>query len=78
MHEECYLNLSLSEKLTFVLQNLQNYEIHLIFLEIGKCNFKTNFVPKTRENYKSFTIQQLKEKSINPGLPLVFIDRVHF
>ena len=26
----------------------------------------------------SFTIQQPKEKSNKPGLPLVFIDNVHF
>ena len=30
------------------------------------------------EKYLSFTIQQPKKKGIKPGLPLVFIDSIHF
>ena len=37
-----------------------------------------NVIPKTVEKYLSFTIEQPKKKRIKPGLPLVFIDSVHF
>ena len=33
---------------------------------------------KTKEKCMSFTIEQPKTNSISPGLPLVFIDSVHF
>ena len=59
-------------------QNLQNYDSHLIFQEIGKYNFKTNIVRKKMEKYMSFTIKQPKKKDVQPGLLLVFIDRVLF
>ena len=58
--------------------NLQNYDSHRIFQEIEKCNFKINIIPKTIEKYTSFTIQQPKRECIVPGLPLVFVDSVHF
>ena len=58
--------------------NLQNYDSHLIFQEIGKCNFKINVIPKTIKKYMSFTIHEPKEKGMKPGLLLVFIDNVHF
>ena len=43
-------------------QNVQNYDSHLIFQDIEKCNFEINVLPKTVEKYISFTIQQPKEK----------------
>ena len=58
--------------------DLQNYDSCLIFEEIGKYNFIINVIPKIIEKYLSFTIQQPKKKGIKPGLPLVFIDSIHF
>ena len=58
--------------------NLQNYDSHLIFQEIGKYNFKINVIPKAIKKYMSFTIHEPKEKGMKPGLLLVFIDNVHF
>ena len=51
--------------------NLQNYDSHFIFQEIGKYSFKTNVIPKKIEQYKSFTIQKPKKKDIKPGLSLI-------
>ena len=57
MHQESNLNLSLTKKVPFVFHNnLQNYDSHIAFQEIGKYNFKINFIPKTVEKYKSFPI----------------------
>ena len=59
--------------------SLQNYNSHLMFQKVGKYNFKLIFIPKTIEKYMSFTIKQQPKKScINPGLPLVFLDNLHF
>ena len=63
---------------SLVFHDLQNYNSYFISEWIGKYNFKTNFIPKTIEQYISFTIQQPKKKGIKPRLPLVLIDRVHF
>ena len=43
------------------LQNYDNYDLHLIFEEIGKHNFKINFILKAIEKHMSFTIQQPKK-----------------
>ena len=58
--------------------NLQNYSSHLIFQEVERYGFKINLTPKTIKKYMSFTIEQSKKKSIKPGLPIVFVDSVHF
>ena len=59
--------------------NLQNYDSHLIFQEVGKYNIKISVIPKTIEKYIIFaTKQQPKKNSINPGLLLVFLDSLHF
>ena len=55
-------------------QNLQNYDSHLIFQEIGKYNSKINVIPKTIEKYTSYTVQQPRNESIKLGLPLSLID----
>ena len=57
---------------------MQNYDLHHIFQENGRYNFKINAIPKTIEKYMSFTIQQPKEKGNKPGLSLVFIDSLRF
>ena len=46
-HQECNLNLSLIKKIPVVFPNFQNYYSHIIFQEIGKSDFKINFIPKT-------------------------------
>ena len=42
--------------------DLRNYDSHLIFQEIRESNFKVNVVPKTKEKYMNFTIQQPRKK----------------
>ena len=54
MHQECYLNLSLTDKFATVFHNLQNYDSHLIFQEIRKYSFKKNVISKTKEKYMSY------------------------
>ena len=84
MHLECNLNLILSKKISYVFHHLQSYDLHLIFKDVVKYNFKVKVIPKAIEKYKfynlnmSFTIQQSKEKAIKPRLLLVFIDSVRF
>ena len=58
--------------------NLRNCDSHLIFQEIGKYNFKIDVISKTIEIYISFSIKQPKKKDIKPGLPLSFIESIHF
>lgn len=53
-HQECNLNLSVSEK-TYLSYNL-------IFQEIGKYNFKIKKCSRKTQKYLSFAIQQLKKK----------------
>ena len=55
-YQGCNLNLSLSKKVPVVFHNLQNYDLHLIFQEIGKYHFKINVIPKTIKRYVTFTI----------------------
>ena len=71
-HQECNLNLSLIKKIPVVFPNFQNYYSHIIFQEIGKSDFKINFIPKTIKKNMSCNIQQPKKESIKSGLPLVF------
>ena len=77
-HQDCILNRSISKKNPAGFHNLQNYDSHLTLQKVGKYNFKINVVLKIIETYTSFTIQLPKKKSIKSGLPLVFIDNVHF
>ena len=37
--------------------DLQNYDSHLIFQELGTYNFKINVIPKAIEKYMSFSIE---------------------
>ena len=56
--------------------NLQNYDSHLIFQEVGKYNIKISVIPKTIEKYISFATKQQPQKNcINLGL---FLDSHHF
>ena len=58
--------------------NLQNYDSHLIFQELWKYNFKKKCYTRTIEKDKSFISEQSKRNIINPRLPIVFIESVHF
>ena len=78
MQQERKLNLNLNKRIPAVFHILQNYDLDLIFQEIGKYNFKINVIPKTIEKYMSFTIQQPKEKGNKPVLQLVFTVSIHF
>ena len=46
--QEHNLNINLSEKISVVFNNLQNYDYHLIFQQFGKYDFKINVVPKNK------------------------------
>ena len=48
VHQKCNLNLSLIKKIPVVFHNLQNYDLHLIFQEVRKFDFKIN-IPKMTE-----------------------------
>ena len=88
-HQECNLNLSRSKKSLFcfiiwktmilvLFHNLENYDSYLLFQEFRKYHLKLNVIPKTIEKYMSFTIKQPENRNIKRGLPLVFIDSIHF
>ena len=51
-------DLNVSKKVPVVFHDLENYNSHLIFQEIGKHHFKINVIEKTIEKYMSFAIQQ--------------------
>ena len=76
MDQECNLNLTLDKKVPAMFHNSQNYDSHLILKEMGKNNFKINFMPKAIEKYMSFTIKQSEEKYIKAGFSLLFTDSV--
>ena len=54
MQQERKLNLNLNKRIPAVFHILQNYDLDLIFQEIGKYNFKINAMPKTIEKYEFY------------------------
>ena len=56
-HQECNLNLILSKKNLDLLRNLQIYDSHLIFQEIGKYNFKNKCDSKNNRKMYDFYYQ---------------------
>ena len=66
-HKKCYSNLNVTSKIP-VLPNLQNYDSHLIFQELGDCNSKRHVISKLIEIYMTFALEQSKNDAINPGL----------
>ena len=58
--------------------HFQTYNSHFINEEVGKCNFKINYIPKVIKKYMNFTIKKPKKKSVKLGNSLVFIDSIHF
>ena len=52
----CNINAVLSHKTRIVFCKLKNYDSHLIMQELGKFNFKINFIPNVLEKYMSFNI----------------------
>ena len=54
MQQERKLNLNLNKRIPAVFHILQNYDLDLIFQEIGKYNFKINVIPKTIEKYEFY------------------------
>ena len=51
-----------------MLPNLQNYDSHLIFQELGDCDSKRHVISKLIEIYMTFAMEQSKNDAINPGL----------
>ena len=62
----------------FVFHNFQNYDLRLIFQEIGKYDLKINVIPKTMEKYMNITIKQPKKKGIIAALASPYADSIHF
>ena len=58
--------------------NLENYDSHLTFEEIGKHDFKINLIPKIIKKYMLYHPKNQKVKGIKSGLTLVFIKSVQF
>ena len=54
-HKKCYSNLNVTSKIP-VLPNLQNYDSHLIFQELGDCNSKRHVISKLIEIYMTFAM----------------------
>ena len=48
--------------------NLQNYDSHPVFQELGKYNLKINVTQKTIQKYMNFRIEQPKGIIIDHGL----------
>ena len=67
-HRDCSINVKLNHKIPVVFHNLKIYDSHLIMQELGKWNFKTNFIPNGLEKYMSFSINN----------KLSFIDSLQF
>ena len=56
VHRDCNINVKLNYKIHVVLDNLKNYDSHLIVQELGKFNLKINVIPNGLEKYMSFSI----------------------
>ena len=48
-HGHRNINLNLNQKIPVVFYNLENYDSHLIMLELGKLNIKINVIKKELE-----------------------------
>ena len=67
-HRDCNINVELNHKIPVVSHNLQNYDSHLIMLELGNFNLEINVIPNGLEKYLSFSINN----------KLLFIDSFQF
>ena len=56
VHRDCNINLELNHKIPVAFHYLNNYDSHLIMLELGKFNLKINVIPNGLEQYMDFTI----------------------
>ena len=52
----CNINAALSHKTRILFRKLKNYDSHLIMQELGKFNFKINFILNGLEKYMIFNI----------------------
>ena len=50
------INVKLNCKILVTFHNLKNYFLHPIMQELGKLNFKTNFISNGLEKYVNFNI----------------------
>ena len=55
-HRGCNINLKSNHKIPVVIQNLKNYDSHLITQELVKFSLKLNVIPNGLEKYMNFTI----------------------
>ena len=53
---DCNINVSLNYRIPIVFHNLNNYDACFIVQEIGKSNFKLNFVPNGLEKVMSLIL----------------------
>ena len=59
-----------------MLPNLQNYDSHLIFQELGDCNSKRHVISKLIEIYMTFAMEQRRMMPLI--LDSIFLYGVHF
>ena len=50
------MNVKLNHDISIVFHNQKNYDSHLITQELGKFNFKINFIPNGLEKYRRINI----------------------
>ena len=55
-HKGCNSNLKSNHKISFLFQNLKNYDSHLIMQKAGKFNFRISIITNGLEKCMSFTI----------------------
>ena len=67
-YRDCNIKIKLNHTIPVVFHNLKNYDSHLTMQELGKFNFKINFITNGLEKYMSFNINN----------KLAFIDSFQF
>ena len=67
MHRDYNIRFRLNQKISFILRNVENYDLHHIMQERGKFDFKIN-IPNGLGKYVSFNINN----------KLMFIDSFQF
>ncbi|KAG7299574.1 hypothetical protein JYU34_016555 [Plutella xylostella] len=75
-HSHCNLQFKLPNFVPIVFHNLSGYDCHLFIKELGAAPGAIKIIPKTKENYISFT--KYIPLSKNEGIQLRFIDSYKF
>ena len=77
-HQDCNLNLSLSKKKSLLFFIIFKTVIYILSFKKLENTFQNKCYTKTNRKIYAFYHSTTRKKDIKSGLPLVFIDRVHF